>query len=76
MDVSRGRGAKKLNWPEICCKALSKLFSFFSKSLQVALRWPKMRPKMAKMRAKNAWMRPMIAKMRLKMAMMVPFGAS
>ena len=26
MDVLRGRGAKKLNWPEICCKGLSKLF--------------------------------------------------
>ena len=35
----------------------------------MASRWPKMRPKMAKMKAKNAYMRPMIAKMRLKMAM-------
>ena len=26
IDVLRGRGAKKLNWPEINCKALSKFF--------------------------------------------------
>ena len=26
MDVLRGRGAKKLNWPEIRCKGLSKFF--------------------------------------------------
>ena len=36
MDVLRGRGAKNINWPEICCKALSK---FFFISLQQAFKW-------------------------------------
>ena len=35
-----------------------------------------MRPKMAKMKAKNAYMRPMIAKTRLQMAVMGPRGPS
>ena len=42
----------------------------------MASRWPKQKPKMAKMRAKNTSMRPMIPKMRLPMVMMGPLGAS
>ena len=45
----------------------SAIFRFFlaARWLQVALRWPKQKPKMAKMRAKNISTRTMIAKMRL-----------
>ena len=72
MSVLHWRGAKKLNWPEICCKALSKLFLVSFQEAASGFKMTQDEAKMAKMRAKNAWMRPMIAKMKLKMAMIGP----